>query len=339
MVISASNNAATAPTSSLEVVVSKAARPLSVHQSILTQLYFGAIDGADQNFLSIHTDLEVLGPDLFAQYWVTDEKVKQSRYKNVRYAYNRQMLFGYVRFACSGTYNFQQLSERAYRQIYECLINSGCRRLLRTWNYFPQITKTCSDYKHHNRYELFCNGRLCATRASGIDNKVYPAATVIGNRGDYLQVYFLASDAPGVAVENPRQTSAYHYPVANSFTQPLFARGVLKAWGERTHLYVSGTASIVGHETLHINNVGAQLNEAINNVETLVEHANDQHQAQLNAQDDLLYMKVYVRHNEDLARVQQVLTARLASDLPRMLLLGDMCRDDLLVEIEAFYQT
>ena len=147
------------------------------------------------------------------------------------------------------------------------------------------------------------------------------------------QIYFLASDVPGIAVENPRQTSAYNYPLTDTFTRPLFSRGVLKAWGDCTHFYVSGTASIVGYETLHINDVGAQLNEAINNVETLVAHTNDQHQTQLNAQDDLLYMKVYIRHSENVAHINKV-----SNTTPRILLLGDMCRDNLLVEIEAFYQ-
>ena len=70
----------------------------------------------------------------------------------------------------------------------------------------------------------------------------------------------------------------------------------------------------------------------------VVAHANDQHQTQLNAQDDLLYMKVYIRHRNDVPHIKQVLAARLSSTTPRILLLGDMCRDDLLVEIEAFYQ-
>ena len=171
-----------------------------------------------------------------------------------------------------------------------------------------------------------------------IKTKVYPAATVIGNHENTYQIYFLASDTPGTAVENPRQTSAYHYPVEDQHTQPLFSRGLIKTWGQRTHFYVSGTASIVGHETLHINDVCAQLNEAINNVETLVAHANDKYHTQLNAQDDLLYMKVYIRRRENVDQIKQVLAARLSSTTPRALLLGDMCRENLLVEIEAFYQ-
>ncbi|NOQ49418.1 MAG: hypothetical protein GQ553_01965 [Nitrosomonadaceae bacterium] len=49
-------------------------------------------------------------------------------------------------------------------------------------------------------------------------------------------------------------------------------------------------------------------------------------------------MKVYIRHREDVEQINQVLAARLSNNTPRALLLGDMCRENLLVEIEAFYQ-
>jgi len=248
------------------------------------------------------------------------------------------MMFGFIQLECRTDEDFHALTHKAYCEIYECIQNTTCNNLLRTWNFFPQITNQDTNKTHQNRYEIFCHGRLQAMQDSGIKTLVYPAATVIGNHDHHLQIYFLASDTPGTAVENPRQTSAYNYPVADDHTQPLFSRGLIKTWGQRTHFYVSGTASIVGHETLHIDDVCAQLNESINNVETLVAHANDEHHTKLNAQDDLLYMKVYIRNREDVEQIKQVLEARLSNTTPRALLLGDMCRENLLVEIEAFYQ-
>ena len=333
-----SNGAATALSPPLDIIVCEDAAALSIQQPLLTHLYFGDSGEADHGCLSIQTELELLGSNLFAQYWFTDQQVSQAKYKNIHYAHTPQMMFGLIQLACSSNEDFQALTHKAYCEIYECLQTSSCKHLLRTWNFFPQITDSDTHNSQQDRYQVFCHGRLQAMHDSGIKTKVYPAATVIGNHDNNLQIYFLAGDTPGTAVENPRQTSAYHYPVQDNFTQPLFSRGLLKTWGKRIHFYVSGTASIVGHETLHIDDVCAQLNESINNVETLVAHANDQHHTQLNAQDDLLYMKVYVRHREDAEQINQVLAARLSSNTPRALLLGDMCRENLLVEIEAFYQ-
>ena len=333
-----SNDSVIAASPALDIIVSEEDAVLSTQQPLLTHLYFGDNGNTDQECLSIQTELELLGSNLFAQYWFTDQQVTQAKYKNISYAHTPQMMFGLIQLSCSSSEDFQMLTYKAYCEIYECLQNSSCQHLLRTWNFFPQITAADSHQVLKNHYEVFCHGRLQAMLDSGIKTKVYPAATVIGNHKGNLQIYFLASDTPGTAVENPRQTSAYHYPVEDNQNQPLFSRGLLKTWGQRTHFYVSGTASIVGHETLHIDDVCAQLNESINNVEMLVAHANEKHQTQLNAQDDLLYMKVYIRHREDVDKIKQVLSARLSHNIPRVLLLGDICRENLLVEIEAFYQ-
>ena len=324
--------------SPLDIIVSEDSDTLSIKQPLLTHLYFGDTGNSKHDCLTIQTELELLGSSLFAQYWFTDQQAKQATYKNIRYAYAPQMMFGFLELPCTDEEDFQALTHQAYSELYECIEGSPCKHLLRTWNFFPHITNYDSKNTQQNRYEVFCHGRLQAMQDCGIKTKVYPAATVIGTHEHNLQIYFLASDTPGTAVENPRQTSAYHYPVEYHHTQPLFSRGLLKTWGKQTHFYVSGTASIIGHETLHINDVCAQLNESINNVETLVAHANDKYQTQLNAQDDLLYMKVYLRHREDVEQINQVLASRLSNNTPRALLLGDMCRDNLLVEIEAFYQ-
>lgn len=334
-----SNNSSNSsiPSPPLDIVVCED-KTVPTQQPLLTHLYFGDSGDTNHNCLSIQTELELLGSNLFAQYWFTDQQVAQSKFKNIHFAHTSQMMFGLIQLKCCADDDFHALTHKAYCEIYECLQNSSCINLLRTWNFFPQITANDSKQSQLNRYEVFCHGRLQAMHDSGIKTQVYPAATVIGSHDNHLQIYFLASDTPGTAVENPRQTSAYHYPVEDNHTQPLFSRGLIKTWGQRTHFYVSGTASIVGHETLHIDDVCAQLNESINNVETLVAHANDKHHTQLNAQDDLLYMKVYIRHREDVEQINQVLAARLSNTTPRALLLGDMCRENLLVEIEAFYQ-
>ena len=324
--------------SSLDIVVCENKAAPDNQNSLLTQLYFGDAQNTTPGCLSIQTELELLGSNLFAQYWFTNQQVAQGKFQNIHYAYTPQMQFGFIQLECNSRVDIQSLTHKAYSEIYQCLQVTNCQHLLRTWNFFPKITASDVHQPEQNRYETFCHGRMQAMQESGVSTYVYPAATVIGNHENKLQVYFLAADAPGTAVENPRQTSAYNYPVQDRDTQPLFSRGLIKTWGQRTHFYVSGTASIVGHETLHLNDVCAQLNEAINNVETLVAHANDKYQTQLNAQDDLLYMKVYIRNREDLDLIKQVLAARISKTTPRALLLGDMCREDLLVEIEAFYQ-
>lgn len=330
--------APSAAMSDLEVTVHESTNPALDPAILLAHVHFGDPGQYRARGWSVKSSLEVLqGSDFHFQDWYTSRPVTQAEHGSIRHSGHSQVLFGHLRLACPEPGDFQALVRQAYEEIYDCLQHGTCNHLLRTWNYFPGITAPAGH--QCCRYDLFCSARLQAMQAGNTENSIYPAATVIGSHDPFLQIYFLAGDTPGIAVENPRQTSAYDYPTANVHAPPLFSRGVLKPWGERMHFYVSGTASIVGHETQHLDDVGAQLNESLNNVEALVVHANDRHQTRLNAQDDLLCIKVYVRHRRDVSRIQRELAARLPSTTPRILLLGEMCRTDLLVEIEALYQS
>lgn len=325
-------------TPSLKVAVHEDAVQSVEDYTLLARVHSGNPPRSEESCLAIENSLEVLQEsNSFFQNWYTNHKVTHGQYANIQYSGNPQMLFGHILVPCSDSVNFQAMVQQTYQKIYGCLQSTGCEHLLRTWNYFPGITDPADN--QFDRYNLFCSARLQAMQACSIENRVYPAATVIGSQDNFLQIYFLAADAPGIAVENPRQTSAYDYPTTGTRAPPLFSRGVLKAWDRRIHFYVSGTASIIGHETQHVDDVAAQLNESLNNVETLVVHANHLHETQMNAQDDLLYMKVYVRHGRDVPHIKNVLAARLPSSTQRILLQGDMCRTDLLVEIEALYQS
>jgi chorismate lyase / 3-hydroxybenzoate synthase len=135
-------------------------------------------------------------------------------------------------------------------------------------------------------------------------------------------------------IENPRQTSAYHYPPKFGRHSPIFSRACV--WGGAHHhrLFVSGTASIVGHETLHRGDVVAQTRETMTNIGALVDEANDL-AGSTRYSIDTLKLKVYVRRPGDLAAIQATLAGMLSPVTSVLYLKADVCREDLLVEIEA----
>src|SRR6187549_2182702 len=141
----------------------------------------------------------------------------------------------------------------AYQSIARFQANSRFPHLLRTWNYFDAINRGEGDSE---RYREFCSGRV--TGLDAMAQPHFPAATVIGRRDDdpRLQVYWLAGRHPGIALENPRQLSAYHYPRQYGQTSPTFSRAMLVA---PDTLMISGTASIVGHVSQHAESVAAQV--------------------------------------------------------------------------------
>ena len=149
-------------------------------------------------------------------------------------------------------------------------------------------------------------------------------------------LYCLASKTPPEAIENPRQTSAYRYPQQYGPRAPSFSRAALwRGEGEENDLlFVSGTASIVGHQTLHQGNVAAQAHETLTNLQSVVAAAISHGARDVTLLSDLL-LKAYVRHPEDQPLVRQVLAGHGLDADAVLYLHADICRANLLVEIEA----
>ena len=101
-----------------------------------------------------------------------------------------------------------------------------------------------------------------------------------------------------------------------------------------TSLFVSGTASIVGHETIHAGDVSAQTGETMVNINALVDEANRLAGAKRYSLDALKF-KVYVRQPADLPAIERTLSTTLGPSTSIVYLQADVCREDLLVEIEA----
>jgi chorismate lyase/3-hydroxybenzoate synthase len=222
---------------------------------------------------------------------------------------------------------------QAYREICATLDAERYPHLLRVWNYLPHINR---DSNGLERYRQFNTARQHALRESGraLEGNV-PAASALGAPGDSpVVVYFLAGRSAPTFVENPRQVSAYHYPPQYGRHRPVFSRATLARQPGGLALFISGTASIVGHRSLHIGDTAAQTRETLTNIEALLGEAN---RVARGACFELgnLACKVYVRRPTDLAVIQDELTATLGPTARAIYLQADICRQDLLVEIEA----
>lgn len=232
----------------------------------------------------------------------------------------------------------------AYRALFDVLDTLGMRHPLRIWNTVPAIN---AEQFGIERYRQFNIGRQRAFDACrrALTGGV-PAACALGSvepvAGDAapdapLAIHFLASRTPADPVENPRQVSAYHYPPQYGPRAPTFARAA--AWRDAHGvpvLFVSGTASIVGHCTVHPGDVVAQTRETIANLVAVLEQAARQRHGPFTLAD--LHYRVYVRDADDgaaLAAIERVLRDAAGPDARAMFVHAHVCRDDLLVEIEA----
>lgn len=222
----------------------------------------------------------------------------------------------------------------AYARLIAFVRGSDTPHLLRIWNYLDAITQGAGDGE---RYRQFCVGR--ARGLGTFDPLRLPAATAIGrcDAARVLQIYWLASAAPGIAVENPRQLSAYRYPRQHGPQPPSFARAMLPPTANATPLLLSGTASVVGHASRHDGALLAQLDETFANFDALLASARQQQPALPPNFGPGTRLKVYVRDREDLATVAAALDARFGPRVPRILLHAAICRRELCVEIDGVH--
>ena len=217
--------------------------------------------------------------------------------------------------------------ERAARNAYDEILRTTCERgfphLLRIWNHVRDINAGEGEAE---RYKRFCAGRHDAFDAARWANDRLPAASAVGIRRRGLYISYLAAQEPGRQIENPRQISAYDYPLQYGRRSPSFARATV--FGGT--LFIAGTSSIVGHETRHAGDIGAQLDETLTNVETIARAAG------CRGLGDLTHAKLYLRNAAD---VEIANALRAALPQAKLLVLeADICRRELLLEIEAVGQ-
>lgn len=228
-----------------------------------------------------------------------------------------------------------EAAETIYRRLIRTLGESTFGYPLRLWNYFPAINLGHDD---RERYRRFCVGRGKALEAAGLDDAQMCAATAIGNNQEVMQLVALVGIAPGISIENPRQVSAWNYPRRYGPRQPAFARATaIDLHDGRAGLLISGTASVIGHATAHPGDALAQADEAASNLDALLAHAagvmNRPGLARFGG-DSLA--RVYVRHPEHWPAIETRLRRRWPA-IRLCGLRGDICRSDLLVEIEAWH--
>lgn len=257
---------------------------------------------------------------------------------DVHFRCDAHLLFGVITLAegdCAGDAGatpLQRASQRAYESLFRVLAEEGYPHLWRVWNYLDDINGTAAGLE---RYRQFNIGRHQAfANADRLQGCTIPAASALGVAGGPLSIAFLAARAPCIPLENPRQLSAYRYPADYGPRSPTFSRAALARVAGQEWLFVSGTASIVGHLTVHHGDPAAQTREIVANLEALLAEASRVSTGPAYRLDELSG-RAYVRHPEHLAAVQAELVRALGAEAPIVYVHADVCRADLLVELEA----
>jgi len=284
---------------------------------------------ADPRYLRVA--LQSDGPAQF-EVWRGSGQVRNVTSSALRWCEDDDYAFGVLELSEAQHGGLAATAEAAYRMLGAHLAASAMSHPLRIWNYLDAINLGEGDAE---RYREFCSGRAAGMR--GLFAPGYPTATAIGVRDGrrVLQVYWLAARAPGQAVENPRQTNAWRYPRQYGPDAPNFARA-MRAPTQSTQVYLSGTAAIVGHASRHEDDFPAQVRETLANIESVLTAADVAPGAHFGTR---AMIKAYVRREQDLAAARELLGAGVTAHTPLLLLRGDICRSELLIEIDGVQGT
>jgi len=108
-----------------------------------------------------------------------------------------------------------------------------------------------------------------------------------------------------------------------------FERGLRIKFGDRSHLYISGTASIdKSGEIMHGGDVENQTRRTLDNIEMLLKNQD----ASLS---DMAYLLCYVRNVKNFDCFNAILKDRIPNDIPLVIVQGAVCRPGWLVEVEG----
>jgi len=195
---------------------------------------------------------------------------------------------------------------------------------------FSQVLRTwfCND-DILSWYEDFNQARDTFFRERGIFDGLVPASTGVGGRnpagaaltGGLLAVRAKGREAQAIAVPSPLQCPALEYGSS-------FSRAAELTAPDHRRLFVSGTASIApeGH-TVHVGDTDAQVALTMEVVEAI-----------LTSRDmgwgDVSRAIAYFKHSGDVRALGDYCADRGIQTLPAVLVNDDICRDDLLFEIE-----
>jgi chorismate lyase/3-hydroxybenzoate synthase len=238
---------------------------------------------------------------------------------------------------------FEQRTFDAYVSIAARLADSRLRHPVRFWNHVPFITDPADAGR--DNYMVFNAGRFRAFTSwfggpAQFDRDV-ATASATGHRGRDLVVHCLATDAPGVAVNNPRQVAPYHYSQRFGPLPPCFARATRLA-NPPGLLLVGGTASVRGEDSVHADDLASQLRESFLNLAALTGAAAGRKPTATAAAATVSRLlatfrelRVYYPNPKRTREIESAIRAAFPSLRQLEMLHADLCRAELLVEIEG----
>lgn len=226
---------------------------------------------------------------------------------------------------CNRAVNSEYQTRLIFRDYIMQLTEAGCTlaaNCIRTWLFVQNVDVNYSGVVKA-RNEVFATQGLT-------EETHYIAST--GIEGRYVDpMVFVTMDTYAVSGIRPEQISYLYAPTHLNRTYEYgvtFERGTAVTYGDRRHIFLSGTASIDNYgEIVHPGHVINQTKRMMENIVALLEEAGS-------GLDDIMQAIVYIRDTADFARIRQYLDT-CHSNLPYLIVRAPVCRPGWLIEMEC----
>ena len=193
---------------------------------------------------------------------------------------------------------------------------------MRTWIYIKDVDAN---------YEGLVTGRNEVFAKCGlVPDSHYIASTGIQGSSTDIQTLIMmdAYSIKGIRPEQMRYLHALDHLSHTHVYGVAFERATSIAYRDRTHVLVSGTASIDSEgEVVHVGDVMRQLDRTLENISALLEQAGA-------TVEDMQHFIVYLRDPSDAEIIRDILKERIG-DKPFLVVTGPVCRPTWLIEIEG----
>lgn len=290
---------------------------------------------------------------LEAEVWQVEERadvqlyyrqLEGAPYLMIEDRMGRHLLMGHI--ATAEVIPIDQQTEQVMHLVERILQRESMtlNAIVRQWNYIEEITRMNEGYQH---YQLFNDVRSDYYAKSSWENG-YPAATGIGTDGCGVVVDLHAFapknvtlfDAP---IDNELQVAAHVYSqevllgsaLAERRTTPKFERARILSSAESGVVFVSGTAAIRGELSLRDVGIEEQTRITMENVNYLIASRKlDSVGMQEGVEARLGAIRVYLKEADDYQAAKALIGAHWG-EVPAIYTVADVCRDELLIEIEG----
>ncbi len=301
-----------------------------------------------ENKKFVSTEILLLSPES-KNIKIEYKKIEKLPYTVVDYPDYKEV-YGAGLTAGNDTTAYTDKSKKAFELLRRVLKKESLSfsDIVRQWNYIEDIIGfTTSKESKMQNYQLFNDIRTLYYSPVDFPNG-YPAATGIGtNTGGIVIDFTAASPCKSnriIPMSNPRQVDAHKYSqkalIGIAFEDkkkgsPKFERAKVLTTQDSGQVYISGTAAILGQKTKAGKNARDQTRTTLENISRLISADNlKAHGINIITGSKPSYIRVYVKNEADIPDVKETCRAYLG-EVPSLYLVSDICRKDLLVEIEG----